>query len=286
MSEAKRARPIDRTLDLPGRGETWVRDIPGPRPDAPTILLLHGLGATARLNWGPSFRPLSEHFRVIALDHRGHGRGLRTHRFRLKDCADDAIHAAEALGVERLVSVGYSMGGPIASLTWERHSDRVAGLVLCATARHFATRRAARAARTFLPLVAAASRLLPGVAHRHMLERMLTRIEHPQLRERVIEELAGHHPPTVIQAAGAVGGFSSHDWIGSVDVPTAVVVTTRDELVPPQRQRALAASIDGARVFEVAGDHAACVAKADEFVPALVAACHDVADRAGLGKPG
>ena len=67
---------IDRRLELPGRGELFVRDIPGPDPQAPALLLLHGLGATARLNFGPSFRPLSRHFRVIALDHRGHGRGL------------------------------------------------------------------------------------------------------------------------------------------------------------------------------------------------------------------
>jgi 3-oxoadipate enol-lactonase len=86
----------------------------------------------------------------------------------------------------------------------------------------------------------------------------------------------------VIQAAGAVGGFSSHDWIGSVDVPAAVIVTTRDTLVPPARQRKLAASLPGARVFEVEADHDACVAKAATFVPALVSACIDVAGRAGL----
>lgn len=273
---------IDRTVELPGRGPLWLRDIPGPAPDAPTVLLLHGLGATARLNWGPSFRPLSEHFRVLALDHRGHGRGLTTHRFRLKDCADDAVHAAEAAGVERMIAVGYSMGGPIASLAWSRHRDRVSGLVLCATSRHFASRATAVAARWALPFAALGARLVPGIAHRRLLDRMLERIEHPELRDKVTQEFAGHRPATVIQAAGAVGGFSSHDWIGEVDVPAAVVVTTRDTLVPPARQRKLAESIPGASVFEVRGDHDACVAKADRFTPALVDACLDVARRAGL----
>jgi len=273
---------IDKTVELPGRGPVWVRDIPGPGPDAPAVLLLHGLGATARLNWGPSFRPLSRRFRVIALDHRGHGRGLATRRFRLEECADDAVHAAEALGAGRLVAVGYSMGGPIASLAWSRHRERVAGLVLCATSRHFASRPAARAARWLVPWAAVGARLVPSLAHRRLLERMLARIEHPELRERVTEEFAGHHPATVIQAAGAVGGFSSHDWIGGVDVPAAVVVTTRDTLVPPSRQRKLAASIPGATVYEVDADHDACVAAADRFVPVLSEACLDVARRAGL----
>ncbi len=266
---------IDHEVRLGRHGTTTVRDIPGP-PGAATVMLLHGLGATARLNWGPCFRPLSEHFRVLGLDHRGHGRGLRTRRFRLEQCADDAAAVARARGVERFIAVGYSMGGPIASLTWRRHPDQVAGLVLCATARHFMRRNVARAARFALPAAALMARVAPAIAHERLLRRMLARVEHPELRERVYREFKGHDPASLIQASHALSGFSSHDWIGNVDVPTAVIVTTRDDLVPPERQRKLAASIPGAEVFEVDGDHGACVARADLFVPALLAACDSV----------
>ncbi len=269
---------IDHPVELPGRGRTVVRDIPGPAA-APAVMLLHGLGATARLNWGACFRPLSQHFRVLALDHRGHGRGLRTRRFRLEQCADDAAAVARTLGVERFLVVGYSMGGPIASLTWRRHPDRVTGLVLCATARHFVPRTAAVWARATLPFASAAARLVPGVAQRRMVERMLSRVEHPQLRDRISAEFLGHEPATVIQAAESLTRFSSHDWIGAVDVPAAVVVTTRDELVPPVRQRKLAASIPGAEVFEVDGDHGAAVGSR-AFPATLVRACQSVSRRA------
>jgi 3-oxoadipate enol-lactonase len=270
---------IDYTVPVGSHGSTRVRDIPGP-PGAVAVMLLHGLGATARLNWGPSFRPLSQHFRVLALDHRGHGQGLRTRRFELEECADDVAAVARARGVERFIAVGYSMGGPIASLAWRRHPDQVSGLVLCATARHFVPRRVAHAARLALPVAAALARLAPSSARERLLQRMLARIEHPQLRERVFREFEGHEPASIIQASHALSGFSSHDWIGEVDVPTAVIVTTRDELVPVERQRKLAASIPGAEVFEVEGDHSACVSRADLFVPALVAACRSVAARA------
>ena len=153
--------------------------------------------------------------------------------------------------------------------------------MLCATARNFASRSNARLVRSFLPVAAGAARLIPALAHRRILERMLQRIEHPQLREKVIEEFAGHHPPTVIQAAGAVGGFSSHDWIGRVDVPTAVLVTLRDGMVPPARQAKLAESIPGAVRYDVDGDHDSCVNE-PSFVTTLVGACRDVAKRAGL----
>jgi 3-oxoadipate enol-lactonase len=270
--------PIDYEVTLGRHGTTRVRDIPGP-PGAAAVLLLHGLGATARLNWGPAFRPLSAQFRVLSVDLRGHGRGLRTRRFRLEECADDAAAVAAARGVGRFIAVGYSMGGPIASLTWRRHPEQVAGLVLCATARHFVPRRVARAARMALPVAAGLARLAPSAARERILQRMLARIEHPQLRERIQAEFEGHDPAAIIQASHALSGFSSHDWIGEVDVPAAVVVTTRDELVPPDRQRKLAASIPGAAVFEVEGDHSACVARADLFVPALLAACQSVERR-------
>jgi len=265
-------------VEIPGHGPLVLRDIPGPE-GAPAVMLLHGLGATARLNWGRCFRPLSQHFRVLSLDHRGHGRGLRTRRFRLEECADDAVAAARALGVGRFIAVGYSMGGPIASLTWRRHSARVGGLVLCATARHFVPRGVARLARATLPVSATVARLLPQLAQRRMLQRWLVRIEHPELRDRVHDELFGHEPATVIQAAEALTRFSSHDWIGAVDVPTSVLVTTLDELVPASRQYKLAASIPGAEVFEVEGDHDACVSRQD-FAPTLVRACLSVARRA------
>lgn len=269
---------IDFAVQVGGHGTTAVRDIPGP-PGATGVMLLHGLGATARLNWGPCFAPLSEHFRVMSLDHRGHGGGLRTRRFRLEQCADDAAAVARARGLDRFIAVGYSMGGPIASLTWQRHPGQVAGLVLCATSRHFASRAAARGARIALPLAAGIARLAPLAVHDRLIQRMLARIEHPQLRERIDRELEGHDPATIIQASQALTSFSSHDWIGRVDVPTAVLVTTRDELVPPARQRKLAASIPGAEVFEVDGDHSACVSRADLFVPALLAACRSVERR-------
>jgi pimeloyl-ACP methyl ester carboxylesterase len=272
---------VERALDLPGHGRLVVRDIPGPAPGAPALLLLHGLGATARLNWGRCFRPLAAHFRVLALDHRGHGSGLRTSHFRLEECADDAAEAMAALGVGRFLAVGYSMGGPIATLLWRRHPEQVGGLVLCATARHFVPRRVARLARATLPVAAAAARLVPDAARRHLVQRMLVRIEHPELRDRVREEFLGHEPATVIQAADALTRFSSHDWIGSIDVPTAVVVTSLDELVPAVRQHKLARSIPGAAVFEVEGDHDACV-RLPAFPPTLVRACLAVAQRARM----
>ncbi|HYD08770.1 MAG TPA: alpha/beta hydrolase, partial [Acidimicrobiales bacterium] len=124
-------------VTLPRRGRTWVRDTGG---DGPVVLLLHGWTANADLNWFSCFGPLARAgSRVVALDHRGHGRGIRTlRRFRMRDCADDAAALLDVLDVPSAIVVGYSMGGAVAQLLWRRHPSKVDGLVLCATAPVFA----------------------------------------------------------------------------------------------------------------------------------------------------
>ena len=241
-------------------------------------MLLHGLAATGRLNWYTALPALSERFRVIVVDHRGHGRGIRTHHFRLADCADDIIAVADALGIDTLVAVGYSMGGPIAKLCWSRHRDRVRGLVLCATANHFMRPQARGVLSAVFPGVVVTARLMPGFFRDRIIDGMTRGIRDRERRERARQEMAGTDPATVMQATRALIRFSSHDWASSIKVPTAVVITTRDQLVSPSRQYRLAASIPGARVFEVDGDHLACVRAAHRFVPALVEAC-DYVDR-------
>jgi 3-oxoadipate enol-lactonase len=267
----------DKLIDLPGRGTIWVRQVRGPE-GAPTLALLHGLAATGRLNWFTALGALSEHFHLLVVDHRGHGHGIRTRHFRLADCADDVLAVADAVGVESLIAVGYSMGGPIAKLAWSRHPDRVNGLVLCATANQFMRLEARGVASAVFPGVVAAARAAPVFFRERIIERMLRDVPAGPGRERVRSEMSASDPATLLQATRAVIRFSSQDWASTIDVPTSVLITTRDELVSPERQYALAKSIRKARIFEVEGNHFACVRAVDRFVPTLVRACRYVAE--------
>src|SRR3954464_11637259 len=96
------ALPPGRAVQLPGRGTTFVREAAG-APGAPPLALLHGWTATADLNWSASYGLLSRYFRVLAMDHRGHGRGIRARRpFRLEDCADDVAAMADPTDPHRI----------------------------------------------------------------------------------------------------------------------------------------------------------------------------------------
>jgi 3-oxoadipate enol-lactonase len=153
--------PPGRTVHLPRGGSMFVRDS-GASSATPTIVLLHGLGVSADLNWFTSIPALSRHFRVVAPDLPGHGRApTTTERFTLEGAADDVAALAQALSLGPFIAVGYSMGGAIAQLLWRRHRDQVRGLVLCATSRSFRGTLAERLLFAALPPVRATSRVIP-----------------------------------------------------------------------------------------------------------------------------
>lgn len=266
--------PPGRFVELPGRGRTFIREVDGPE-GAPTLFLLHGLAGGADLNWFPAFDVLGRHFRVIAIDHRGHARGMRTSEtFRLEDCADDAVAVMDELGIADVIAVGYSMGGPIAQLMWRRHRRRVSGLVLCATSRNFRGHPRDRVMFTTVPAGAMAARLPGFKAVRNALQAMILPAFAPEWLKRWTQtELRRHDPMTLLQATQAIGSFTSHDWIGKVDVPTSVVVCSDDMVVPSHRQEKLARSVPGAMRFGVNGDHLAITKDPETFVPVLVDAC-------------
>ncbi len=277
--------PPGAAMELPGRGTTFVRHVEGP-PGAPTLVLLHGWTATADLNWFTTYHPLGRQYRVIAIDHRGHGRGIRSKKaFRLEDCADDAVAVCDVLGIERFVPVGYSMGGPIAQLIWRQHPERVAGLVLCATSGYFVTSREERMSFLGLSGLAAVARLTPLQARRWLTAQLYLQRKTEQWEPWAVQEASMHDWRMVLEAGKAIGSFSARPWLGEVDVPTSVVITMRDRVVPVRRQVRLFESIKGAEAFRVDGDHDAVVANADRFVPTLLRATHSVIERAELRTP-
>ena len=76
------------------------------------------------------------------------------------------------------------------------------------------------------------------------------------------------------QAVASLGRHHSTPWLSSIDVPTAVVVTTRDHVLPTARQLELAAKIPGATVHEAECGHAGCVLEHQAFVPAFLEAAY------------
>ena len=274
------ALPPGRMVDLPGRGAMFVRELPGPS-HRPTLLLLHGWTATADLNWHAVFPSLLGDYAVVAPDHRGHGRGLRSQDpFSLETAADDAAALIDHLGCGPVIAVGYSMGGPVGQLLWRRRPDLVTGLVMCATAEWFTGLMWERATYAGLPAILGAARAAPERIRSRIALSLMSSSEPWPLRDWARIQVARHDWLQILQAGQAIGRFDSRSWSPDIDVPTSVVVTMNDRIVLPERQMRLAASIRGSRLHEAAGGHDVVLGDPERFVPPMLDALASVIARA------
>lgn len=274
--------PPGQMVDLAGRGKTWVTDTPGPTPDAPSIVLLHAVGCTGLLTWFPSIAPLSEHYRVVTLDQRWHGRGIQSAKFSLYDCADDVAALIDVLGLDRPIIAGYSMGSIVAQRVWRQHPAKLSGLVLGATTAHFRRSTPERVFHQSMETGMFALRELSRsrtVRHAAQLAVDALELEETDLHEWALAEFRSTSPWAMGQALAALGRHHSRPWLGRIDVPTAVILTTRDRVIPRDRQLALAGKIPGVTVHEIDAGHASCVLEAETFVPALIEAVTTVQAR-------
>jgi pimeloyl-ACP methyl ester carboxylesterase len=266
-----------RTLNLPGRGEVFLRDSGG---DGSPVMLLHGWVASADLNWHGSYQPLIEAgYRVLAIDHRGHGRGMRPLTpFRLDDCAADAAAVVQQLGLAPATFVGYSMGGAIAQLVARDHRELASGVVLSATAQHWQDPETSRIWK-WLGVVGVAL----SVAPRKTWSAGFKRLGIPASPAAAwwLSEMTRHSARDLAEAGRELSRFDSRPWLHQVSIPASTVITTRDRSVAPRKQRELAAAIGGP-VLEAPIDHLEVTVRRAEFNAALLEALAAVRAREPL----
>jgi len=269
--------PQGRWLELPGRGRTWLTE--SGDPDAPPLILLHAVGCTGTLTWFPAIARLSERYRVIMFDQRWHGRGIMSDRFAVTDCADDVAAVVAALGLKQPIIAGYSMGGVIAQRTWRQHPGVVGGLVLAATTSHF---RGAPAEMAFHQGMELSMRALHLFSRLSVAQAAVGRtarafnVPPTETGQWALAQWNSTSPLAIGQAVASLGRHNSRPWLTKIDVPTAVVVTTKDHVIPPERQRDMAWLVPGATVHEAPCGHAGCVLEASAFVPTFAAAVDSV----------
>lgn len=264
---------------LPGRGEIFYRHFQHLDTNAPTLLLLHGWTASADLQWYTVYERLGERYSFVAVDHRGHGRGMRSlEPFRLEDCADDAIALVQALGIDHVIPVGYSMGGPIGLLIAKRHPEHVAALVLAATAMEWQSTWRDRLDWSFLPIGETVFRSRAVSVVTAFWARLMSRKERLPNQQWVRSELRRSDPRALVQAGRALKHFDARSFAETVTIPAAMVITTKDRLVKPSKQHALADALH-ATIVEMPGDHLCNMLQGPAFADKLREAVDKVCER-------
>jgi pimeloyl-ACP methyl ester carboxylesterase len=270
--------PPGRTVVVPGRGEFFVRQHVHPDPARPTLLLLHGWTASSDLQFFTAYEAMAAEYSFVGVDHRGHGRGLRGPTpFVLEDVADDAAAVVRTLGVGPVVTIGYSMGGPISLLLAHRHPDLVRGIVVQATALEWRASLTERLSWQWLPVLGSVlrSRMYP-----RYLRKAIRRILDPShaldaYEPWILGEISRGDPHALVSAGRALSTYDARPWASGLRVPAAMLVTTRDRLVKPRKQRALAGAL-GAAVREMDADHLCTMAQPAEYASVTMALLADV----------
>lgn len=243
---------------LPGRSvfvgdhEYLVREA-GP-PQAPPVVLIHGLGGSSLAEWYKVAPLLAERFRLILVDHRGHGYGPRVvQRFEVSDDADDVAAVLDQLQVGEVAVAGYSMGGAIAQELAHRHPARVRRLALIASFSHHP--RSWWWTRTAGMVITRAWERATGVGTPEVRSGYLLAVGAVERRHArwLWEETHRRDPEAAAAALAALLRFDSRPWLSALRMPALVLIPTSDQLVPPPWQYQLAAGLPDARVVELAG---------------------------------
>jgi len=238
---------------------------------SPTVLLLHGLGATGE-SWGFQFPALAAAgYRILAPDARGFGKSTCPNgQVSIAEMASDMAHLLQMAGVNKAHVVGISMGGTIAlqmACDYAKHIDR---LVLVNT---FARLRPARpsawvyfAFRFFLIHTTGLKSQARAVARR-----LFPRPDQEELRQILFEQVVQADPRAYRAAMRSLARFNLTSRLEEITVPTLVISGEADSTVSLANQILLVEHVANARheIIQNAG-HAVIADQPEAFNKALI----------------
>jgi len=250
--------PVDLHCDLVG-------------PETAPALLLGGSLGTTRAMWEPQLGPLSARHRVIAFDHRGHGRSpVPRGPYTIADLGADVLALMDRLGLERASYCGLSIGGMVGQWLAISAPERIERLILICTSAYLPP---ADAWRERAAAVRAAG--TPAVVADAVVARWFTADwakRNPDVVARHRQMICDTPADGYAACCEAIAAMDLRPSLGLISAPTLVIAARQDPATPPEHGEAIAASVPGATLEVLdAAAHLASVERA-EAVTALVAA--------------
>jgi 3-oxoadipate enol-lactonase len=170
----------------------------------------------------------------------------------MRGAADRCVEALDGAGVDRAVVCGLSMGGYVALELWRSSRGRIVGLILANTRAGADTPEGAAGRR--------------DLAARLRAEGSAFMVENPppllsdgatdELRDRVRSLIAAQPADSIAAAAlGMAERPDSTPDLATIDVPTLVITSSKDTLIPPEITSPMAEQIPDAalNVIQEAG---------------------------------
>lgn len=230
---------------------TLVHEVRGDG-DAPVLLLNGGMMTSA--SWEPLTQRLLEAgcYRVVRCDFRGQLGSPGPPPADLAGHMEDVAHLLDALSLDEVHVVGTSFGGEVGLLLAATHPERVSSLVAVTVTDHLTVEMKASVAESR----AQVGGVLAGGSRREFQARVAEEVYSPAFRERSASLLAAiaersealpavwfEHLDGILSAYGAT---DLRPVLSDVACPVLVVIGGQDQVMPPERSRALAVALDGA----------------------------------------
>ncbi|SQF98855.1 3-oxoadipate enol-lactonase [Paucimonas lemoignei] len=241
------------------------------QPDAPVLLLSNSLGTDLGM-WDGQIPELTQHFRVLRYDTRGHGRSVvSAGPYSIEQNGRDVLALLDALDVQRASFCGLSMGGLIGQWLLLNAPQRLDKVVLCNTAMKIAS------PEVWNPRIEMVLR--DGEAGmRSLREATITRwfsteftASQPGQVERLLESLVSTSPQGYAANCAAVRDADFTHKFAAVQLPVLVVCGYRDPVTTVADGELLKQAIAGAQLVTLCAAHLSNVEAGQSFSSAVLA---------------
>jgi aminoacrylate hydrolase len=219
-------------------------------PTAPTIILSSGLGGSGAY-WAPQIEALSPDYRIVTYDHRGCGRtgGEVPDTGGISAMANDVLEIADSLGLRRFSFMGHALGGLIGMDIALRKPGLIDRLILV-NAWSKADPHSGRCFDIRIALLENSGVEAFIKAQPLFLYPAIWMAENsPRLAEEEIHGLRHFQGrDNILRRIAALRAFDIDDRLAQIDIPTLVIATKDDMLVPYSRSEHLAARLPNAEL--------------------------------------
>ncbi len=239
------------------------------RADAPLVMLCHSLAADLHM-WDPQMSALSERYRVLRYDLRGHGATEASEgAYSFDMLADDALGLLRALRLPRCHFVGLSIGGMIGQTLGLRAPAEIASLTLCATTSRIPAEAQPMWDERFQIARSQGMRALVQPT----LDRWLSqsfREREPAATERIRAAIEATPVAGYIGCGQAIRTLNLTDRIKAIRLPTLVIAGKNDPSTPLAANEVIQREIQGAEWVALDAMHICNVEQAQAFNLALL----------------
>lgn len=217
--------------------------------EGPPLVMMGSIGSSLAM-WEPQLPALADRFRVVRVDHRGHGGSpVPPGPYTIADLGGDVLALLDHLGVREAALCGLSLGGMVGMWVAAHAPERVSALALLATSAHLGP-------GLWEQRIAAVE--AGGMAA--IADGAIGRWFTPGFRARRPDQVARYSamlqatPPTgYVGCCAAIRDMDQREDVAKISAPTLIMVGSDDVATPPAHAGDLAARIAGARLQEIPG---------------------------------